>query len=101
MIHELKCWPEQFEEVFTGRKRVEIRRNDRSFKPRDAILLREWNPKSGSYTGREIGAEIVAVHVPNAAPEAFGFPPCPGIVVMELHHEYWQPRRCLHREART
>ncbi|NBK09762.1 DUF3850 domain-containing protein [Enterococcus asini] len=49
MIHELKILPEYFEAVVSGRKRFEIRKNDRGFKVGDNIILREWI--DGDYTG--------------------------------------------------
>ena len=49
MTHVLKILPEYFEAVKDGIKTFEIRKNDRDFKVRDFIVLREWN---GDYTGR-------------------------------------------------
>ena len=48
--HELKILPEYFEEVYYGRKRFELRENDRNFKVNDTFVLREY--KDGEYTGR-------------------------------------------------
>ena len=50
MTHELKILPEYFEQVIAGNKPFEIRRNDRDFRIKDKLLLKEWN---GEYTGRE------------------------------------------------
>ncbi|MDF2680174.1 MAG: hypothetical protein K0R47_1364 [Brevibacillus sp.] len=38
-VHELKTWPEYFNAVMDGTKKAEIRKNDRGFKVRDALLL--------------------------------------------------------------
>lgn len=63
MKHELKCWPEFFQASWVGDKTFEIRRNDRGFKERDEIVLREWEPSKddnntdpnyNGYSGREI-----------------------------------------------
>lgn len=51
-VHELKTWPEYFREVGLGRKRFELRRNDRGFEPGHYLLLREWSPCEG-YSGAE------------------------------------------------
>lgn len=42
MQHELKILPQYFKEVVNGNKTFEIRKNDRGFKVRDTLLLKEW-----------------------------------------------------------
>lgn len=54
MQHSLKTWPEQFSAVLHGRKRYEIRTNDRNFQEGDELMLREWDPKTQRYSGRHI-----------------------------------------------
>lgn len=48
MIHELKILPEYFNDVISGKKSFEIRKNDRPFKVGDLLALNEFN---GNYTG--------------------------------------------------
>jgi hypothetical protein len=52
LTHHLKCWPEYFDELASGNKRFEIRRDDRSFGKGDKVVIEEWNPDTGKYTGR-------------------------------------------------
>jgi hypothetical protein len=54
VVHILKCWPEQFQDVYSGNKPFEVRKNDRNFKVHDVLLLLEWNPETEQYTGREL-----------------------------------------------
>lgn len=51
--HELKSWPEFFQCVFDGTKTFELRKNDRDFQVGDTLHLREWEPNTARYTGRE------------------------------------------------
>lgn len=45
MIHELKTWPPYFDDVASGVKTVELRReDDRNFEVGDTLILREWDP---------------------------------------------------------
>lgn len=55
--HELKILPEYFEDVVSGRKTFEVRLNDRNYKVRDNLILREW--KDGAYTGRKITKRVI------------------------------------------
>jgi len=50
--HELKTWPEYFDEVYMDTKAFEVRKNDRDFKVGQTIRLREFDPKRNEYTGR-------------------------------------------------
>jgi len=62
MKHELKIWPEYFLLKLEGRKSWEFRVNDRDFKAFDDVRLREWNPETKEYTGREMDITIFYVH---------------------------------------
>lgn len=44
-VHRVKSWPEQFRAVITGRKRFEMRRDDRGYQPGDTIELQEFAPE--------------------------------------------------------
>lgn len=56
--HELKTWPEHFQAVWDGRKNSEIRLNDRDFQVMDILVLKEWDPKTNTYSGRQVLADI-------------------------------------------
>jgi hypothetical protein len=80
MIHELKTWPRYFEAVVLGRKTFELRKADRTFVQGDTLILREWDPESGEYTGRSVERRIT--YVTDASAQAFGM--VPGFVCLGL-----------------
>lgn len=51
---EKKTWPELFEKVLIGEKTFDLRINDFEIENGDVLILREWDPKTKKYTGREI-----------------------------------------------
>ncbi len=61
MIIEKKCWPEYFEKILSGEKNFEIRLADFQIKKSDTLLLKEYDPETKSYTGREIKKEVTYV----------------------------------------
>ncbi len=62
-IHELKTWPEYFEQVYNGTKTFEVRRDDRGFKIGDQLRLREYDQVTKSYSGRQCLRNIVCIVV--------------------------------------
>ncbi len=52
MVHALKEHPEHFENVISGKKLFEIRKNDRDYKTGDLLALNEYDPETKKYTGR-------------------------------------------------
>ena len=60
-IHELKTWPDVFQEIYDGLKQHEFRKNDRDFKRGDHLYLREFIPVGEYYTGRVISAIITSI----------------------------------------
>lgn len=54
-IHDLKVAGGFFDDIHTGRKRFEVRRNDRDFRVGDVLYLREWCDVLG-YSGRACAA---------------------------------------------
>ena len=61
--HFLKILPKWFEDVKSGKKKFEIRRNDRNFETGDILVLQEY--EKGKYTGREIQKEIEYIYIGN------------------------------------
>lgn len=64
MTHTLKCWPLFFEEVLIGKKRFEVRFNDRAYGAGDFIVLQEYvvDGDGGKYTGRRVQRQIEHVY---------------------------------------
>ena len=52
MIHALKEHPEHFNNVISGKKTFEIRKNDRDFHENDLLALNEYDPEKKEYTSR-------------------------------------------------
>lgn len=86
-IIEKKIWPEYFDEVRTGKRRVEIRLADFDLKGGDTLVLKEWNPRSKEFTGRKTKFKVRKVFkIPE---DLIGFYPLKyikkyGIYVIEL-----------------
>lgn len=78
MIHELKILPEYFEDILSGEKTFEIRKNDRPYNKGDMLALNEYT--QDGYTGRCAMVEITYI-LSNTTflPEGFccmSFKPC-------------------------
>ena len=58
---ELKTWPPYFEAVDKGIKPFEVRKDDRGFAVGDVLWLREYDPATGAYTGRECYRKVTYV----------------------------------------
>lgn len=56
--HKLKTWPVFFQAILEGRKKHEIRVNDRDYRAGDSLVLQEYEPEVGRYTGREIIVQV-------------------------------------------
>jgi hypothetical protein len=66
--HYLKIWPQFYEPAVSGKKRFEVRINNRDYKEGDRLVLQEWDPQKMDYTGREVWARVdyVAYDLPYA-----------------------------------
>lgn len=93
MTHELKTWRGPFDAILDGRKRFEVRRDERIYAVGDDVRLREWvlcgcdvgvvvtdevcavcDGKGGDYTGRDVRVVVSYVMRTSAAPRAWGLP---------------------------
>jgi hypothetical protein len=88
-VHKLKCWPDEYAEIVAGRKRHEIRKNDRDFAVGDTLHLCEYvpdkelthwamPPEGAHYTGREALVQVTCL----TAGGEWGLPT--GLVVMSI-----------------
>ena len=53
-----KIWPQYFDKVASGDKTFEVRLADFDIEAGDELVLQEWNPETGEYTGREIRKSV-------------------------------------------
>ncbi len=58
-IHK-KVWPEYFEKIISGKKKLELRLADFEINEGDAFILEKWDNKE-EYTGRKV--EVVATYI--------------------------------------
>ena len=55
---EKKIWPEYFELIKQGKKKYESRLADFDVDVGDTLVLREWDPETKEYTGRELKKKV-------------------------------------------
>lgn len=61
VTHYLKTWPEHYKDVESGKKKAELRVNDRDFNTGHRLSLMEWDPKTEQYTGYACLVEITHI----------------------------------------
>lgn len=59
--HSVKSWPDFFRSIVAGERSHELRPNDRGYLVGDHLLLREWDPKTETYTGAVCTAAITSM----------------------------------------
>ena len=59
MRHELKIKPEYFQAVWEGKKKAELRKDDRDYNVGDVLILYEWNGEE--YTGSAIAVRVTHI----------------------------------------
>lgn len=60
-VIEKKVWPEYFQAIVDGKKTYELRLADFECNPGDELILKEWDPKTKEYSGREIKKTVTYV----------------------------------------
>ncbi len=58
---EKKVWPKFFQEILEGNKTFELRLNNFECNKGDILILKEWNPNTEEYTGREIEKKVTYI----------------------------------------
>ena len=58
---EKKTWPEYFQKILDGDKTYEVRLADFECEEGDVLVLKEWNPDTKEYTGREVEKEVTSI----------------------------------------
>lgn len=57
-IIEKKTWPELFQKVKSGEKNFDVRLADFRCSKGDILVLKEWDPKTKTYTGHVIRRKV-------------------------------------------
>jgi hypothetical protein len=61
MTHELKTWPDHYDNIAIGIKTFEYRKNDRDYHSGDTLILRRYDPAKQQYSGERM--EKVVTHI--------------------------------------
>lgn len=61
MKHKLKILPHYFEAIKEGRKKFEVRFNDRDYKEKDILILEELDPLGEDLTGNILFVKVIYV----------------------------------------
>ncbi len=64
-VHNLKCESLYFRDVWEGRKKAELRKDDRNFEVGDGIML--WETKGGEKTGSRL--LVIITHILRSVPQ--------------------------------
>lgn len=61
MMIEKKVLPAYFQKIIDGKKKYELRLADWECSEGDILVLKEWNPESKEYTGRQVEKTITYI----------------------------------------
>lgn len=85
--HELKTWPEYFQAILERRKTFELRKTDRPFEVGDTLFLREFDPHTKEYSGRNLRTQIT--YILDGAKTAWG--PPEDTAILSFSGVFWGP----------
>lgn len=63
-VHRLKTWQPYFQDLRSGKKTFELRKNDRNFRVDDVLVCEEWDQNKEEYTSRKLYFRVPYVIVP-------------------------------------
>ena len=69
--HELKSHPSSFDLIFEGKKFFEYRKDNRGFEEQDNLFLKEYDPETDEFTGREALVGVTLKSTEFGVPEGF------------------------------
>jgi len=58
-VHEIKTWPEFFQDIKSGIKTFEYRKDDRLYNYGDYLILKEYMPDTDFFTGEELMVKVI------------------------------------------
>lgn len=85
VVHRVKSWPQFFAPSVSGEKSFDVRRStDRDYRVGDTLLLQEYDPETGLYSGRE--AKMAVTYLISEAQQCAlsGSALNPGYVIMGI-----------------
>lgn len=59
--HDVKSWPDYFSSLISGDRQFDLRQNDRQYAVGDIINFREFDDRSGKYTGATLRRKITYI----------------------------------------
>lgn len=62
--HNLKSWCDSFARILAGDQTFDVRKDDRQFELHDLVVFEEFRHAVGTYTGRQVTAQITALTSP-------------------------------------
>lgn len=70
--HRVKTWPTFFSDVVSGKKKFELRVDDRGYAVGDYFVHEEWSPMSKEYSGQVFNQKIVYIVRWEDVPSSWG-----------------------------